>query len=58
MDHVVSYDSFIPEDQAAKLAAGGASQELEGIKPATYEEDLQVMELPTVFENFRNSVER
>jgi uncharacterized protein len=59
VDHVVSYDTFIPEQQPEKLhLLAELSRELEGVKPGKYEEDLSVMELPTVFENFRNSVER
>ena len=59
VDHVVSYDTFIPEEQAGKLhLLAELSRELEGVRPRKYEEDLRVMELPTVFENFRNSVER
>jgi hypothetical protein len=59
VDHVVSYDTFIPDDQEAKLRLlGELNRDLGGIRPGKYEEDLNVMELPTVFENFRNSVER
>lgn len=59
VDHVVSYDSFIPEDQPRKLALlADLRKGLEGVKPGEYEEDLRVMELPAIFENFRNSVER
>jgi hopanoid biosynthesis associated RND transporter like protein HpnN len=59
VDHVVSYDSFIPEDQPRKLALlADLRRELDSVRPGKYEEDLRVMELPTVFENFRNSVDR
>ena len=55
--HVVSFNSFIPEDQPRKLAVIAAIRnELADVSPVSYEEDLRVMELPTVFENFRNSV--
>ena len=56
VDHVVSVASFIPEQQPEKLAELAAiRQELSGVHPGKYEEDLSLMELPTVFENFRNS---
>jgi hopanoid biosynthesis associated RND transporter like protein HpnN len=59
VDHVVSLNSFVPDDQAQKLAViAQIRKELADVKPVEYEENLQVMELPTVFENFRNSVER
>lgn len=59
VDHVVSFFTFVPDDQEAKLAELAALRhELADVKPAPYEEDLRVMELPTVFENFRTSVER
>ncbi|AJE02658.1 MMPL family transporter [Geobacter pickeringii] len=59
VDHVVSLLTFVPDDQEAKLKELAALRaELADVKPAPYEEDLRVMELPTVFENFRTSVER
>ncbi len=59
VDHVVSLSSFVPEDQEQKLAIIASLQrEFADIKPAEYEEDLRVMELPTVFEHFRNATER
>jgi len=59
VDHVVSLATFVPDDQEAKLAELAAlRRELADVRPAPYEEDLRVMELPTVFENFRTSVER
>jgi hopanoid biosynthesis associated RND transporter like protein HpnN len=59
VDHVVSLNSFVPDDQVQKLAViAQIRKELADVKPVEYEENLQVMELPTVFENFRNSVER
>ncbi len=59
VDHVVSIASFIPEDQDRKLAVlADLRAKLADIKPAPYEEDLQVMELPAVFEKFRETVER
>ncbi|HJV65823.1 MAG TPA: MMPL family transporter [Geomonas sp.] len=57
VDHVVSINSFVPDHQPEKLAELAAiRQELADIKPAKYEEELSLMELPTVFENFRNAV--
>jgi hopanoid biosynthesis associated RND transporter like protein HpnN len=56
VDHVVSVASFIPDRQQEKLAELAAiRQELSDVKPAKYEEDLSLMELPAVFENFRNA---
>jgi hopanoid biosynthesis associated RND transporter like protein HpnN len=59
VDHVVSIASFVPEDQDRKLAELAAMRAaLADVRPKPYEEDLRVMELPTVFENFRATVER
>lgn len=56
VDHVVSVNSFIPERQEEKLAELAAiRQELSEVNPVPYEEELSLMELPTVFENFRNA---
>ncbi|GFE59288.1 MMPL family transporter [Geobacter sp. AOG1] len=57
VDHVVWARTFVPDDQGEKLRLlAAARQSLDGIKTAPYEEDLRLMELPTVFENFRNRV--
>uniref|UniRef100_A0A831U9Z3 Transporter n=1 Tax=Geobacter metallireducens TaxID=28232 RepID=A0A831U9Z3_GEOME len=59
VDHVVSLATFVPDDQEAKLAELALlRRELADVKPVPYEEELRVMELPAVFENFRSSVER
>ena len=59
VDHVVSLLTFIPDRQQEKLAElADLRRELEEVKPVPYEEDLKVMELPVVFETFRNSVEK
>jgi hopanoid biosynthesis associated RND transporter like protein HpnN len=59
VDHVVTIASFIPEDQERKLAELAALRSrMAGVRPAPYDEDLRVMELPVVFETFRNTVER
>ncbi len=59
VDHVVSVASFIPEDQERKLAEMAKIRSMmAGVRPAPYDEDLSVMELPVVFENFRDTVER
>ncbi len=59
VDHVVSLLTFIPDHQEEKLATlAELRKELGEVKPAPYEEDLKVMELPAVFEGFRNSVEK
>lgn len=57
VDHVVSLLSFVPDHQQEKLADLAALRaELSDVKPVPYEEDLQLMELPTVFEKFHDSV--
>lgn len=59
VDHVVSLLSFVPDHQPEKLAELAAlRRELADVKPVPYDEDLQVMALPTVFENFRTTVTR
>jgi hopanoid biosynthesis associated RND transporter like protein HpnN len=59
VDHVVSLASFVPDRQPEKLAELAALRaELADISPAPYEENLRLMELPTVFEEFRNRVEK
>ncbi|HBA88770.1 MAG TPA: transporter [Geobacter sp.] len=56
VDHVVSIDTLVPDRQQEKLAQlASIRKELADVKPAKYEEDLSLMELPTVFENFRNA---
>jgi len=56
VDHVVSLATFVPDQQKEKLAELAAiRQELAGVNPGKYEEDLSLMELPTVFENFRTA---
>ena len=56
VDHVVSLASFVPDGQKEKLAELAAIRgELAGVNPVPYEEDLSLMELPRVFENFRNA---
>jgi len=59
VDHVVSLPALVPDQQPEKLA------ELERIKkimakvqPVAYEENLRVMELPAIFEGFRERVEK
>ncbi len=59
VDHVVSLATFVPDQQREKLAELAALRaELADIKGGTYEENLNLMSLPAVFENFRNSVEK
>jgi hopanoid biosynthesis associated RND transporter like protein HpnN len=59
VDHVVSTLTFVPEQQKEILAELAALKEvMADVKPAPYEENLQVMALPTVFENFRDRVEK
>ncbi|BCS53648.1 MMPL family transporter [Geobacter sp. SVR] len=57
VDHVVSLLALVPDQQPAKLAELKALQQvMADVKPVPYQENLQVMELPTVFENFRDRV--
>jgi len=59
VDHVVSKLTFVPEQQSEKLAELAAlRQVMASVRPAPYEENLQVMALPAVFENFRGRVEK
>nr|HOP41513.1 MMPL family transporter [Geobacteraceae bacterium] len=59
VDHVVSIASFVPDDQERKLALlAELRSRLADVRPEPYEEDLQVMMLPAVFETFRETVER
>ncbi|WP_369833127.1 MMPL family transporter [Geobacter sp. DSM 9736] len=59
VDHVVSVFTFVPDQQEKKLALlADLRRELADVKPGTYEEDLQVLELPAVFEGFRDAVVR
>ncbi len=59
VDHVVSTLSFVPEQQREKLAEIAAVRAVMAeVKPVPYEENLQVMALPAVFENFRDRVEK
>lgn len=58
VDHVVSTLSFVPGQQGEKLAELAALKEIMAdIKPAPYEENLRLMALPAVFENFRERVD-
>lgn len=57
VDHVVSLPALVPDQQQAKLAELAAlRQVLAEVKPVPYEENLRVMELPRVFEAFRDRV--
>jgi hopanoid biosynthesis associated RND transporter like protein HpnN len=59
VDHVVSKLTFVPEQQSEKLAELAAlRQVMTSVVPAPYEENLQVMALPAVFEKFRDSVDK
>jgi hopanoid biosynthesis associated RND transporter like protein HpnN len=59
VDHVVSLASFVPARQEEKIALlRGLRRQLDDIRPLPYSEELQVMELPEVFEKFRATVER
>ena len=57
VDHVVSLLTFVPAGQDEKLAVISDLREVMAeVRPVPYDEDLRVMELPTVFEGFRDSV--
>jgi len=59
VDHVVSLLALVPEQQEAKLAELAAlRQVMDTVKPVPYEENLRVMELPAIFESFRERVDR
>ena len=59
VDHVVSLLALVPEQQEAKLAElAELRQVMDGVKPVSYEENLRVMELPAIFESFRERVDR
>lgn len=56
VDHVVSIGTLVPDRQKEKLAELAAIRDaLADVTPAPYEEDLSLMELPRVFEGFRNA---
>ncbi len=58
VDHVVNLPALVPDQQEAKLAElASLKQIMAEVKPVPYEENMQVMALPAVFENFRNRVE-
>ncbi|MDD2580588.1 MAG: MMPL family transporter [Desulfuromonadaceae bacterium] len=58
VDHVVSKLTFVPEQQGEKLTELAALRRIMNqVKPVPYEENLQVMALPKVFEDFRDRVE-
>jgi len=59
VDHVVSLLALVPEQQEAKLAELAAlRQVMDTVRPLPYEENLRVMELPAIFESFRERVDR
>ena len=58
VDHVVSLLALVPDQQDAKLSELAALKQIMAeVKPVPYEENLRLMELPTVFEKFRDRVE-
>lgn len=57
VDHVVSLQSLVPDRQESKLAELAELRRImEPVRPMPYREDLRVMELPAVFEKFRERV--
>jgi len=59
VDHVVSLLALVPEQQEAKLAELAAlRQVMDAVRPVPYEENMRVMELPAIFESFRDRVDK
>jgi len=59
VDHVVSLLALVPEQQEAKLAELAAlRQVMDTVRPVPYEENMRVMELPAIFEGFRDRVDK
>ncbi|MBL0225097.1 MAG: MMPL family transporter [Geobacteraceae bacterium] len=59
VDHVVSLLALVPDQQEEKLAELAALRlVMDSVRPAPYEENLRVMELPAIFENFRDRVDK
>jgi len=57
VNHVVSLPALVPDQQPEKLAElTRIKQIMAQVHPAAYEENLQLMELPAVFEGFRERV--
>ncbi|HQB38378.1 MAG TPA: MMPL family transporter [Deltaproteobacteria bacterium] len=57
--HVVSLPALVPDRQQEKLALLDTTRKLMSqIRPVPYEENLNPMELPQVFERFHDSVEK
>jgi len=57
VDHVVSLAALVPQQQPEKLALLARLKRIMApIAPAPYQENLQVMELPAVFEGFHQRV--
>jgi hopanoid biosynthesis associated RND transporter like protein HpnN len=53
VDHVVSLATLVPDRQPEKLAElAGLKKVMDQVRPIPYEENLRLIELPTVFENF------
>lgn len=58
VDHVVSLPALVPAQQPEKLALlARLRQTMAPVNPVPYEEDLQIMELPSVFEGFHQRVD-
>jgi hopanoid biosynthesis associated RND transporter like protein HpnN len=59
VDHVVSLSALVPDDQQAKLAELAAIiRVMDEVRPVPYDENLRPMELPAIFEKFRDRVEK
>jgi uncharacterized protein len=59
VDHVVSLPGLVPDQQPEKLAElQRIKQIMATVNPVPYEENLRVMELPAVFEEFRDRVDK
>ena len=59
VEQVISIQALVPQQQSEKLALlQRLQQTLAAVKPAPYEENLRPMELPPIFEAFRDRVEK
>jgi len=59
VDHVVSLPALVPDHQPEKLAElERIKQIMAKVQPVAYEENLRVLELPAIFEGFRERVEK
>jgi len=59
VDHIVSLNTLVPDQQPEKMAEIKKMRVvMADVNPLPYQENLNVMELPAIFEGFRERVER